>query len=296
MAIATQLEKKKKKVASDRLPHRRWELAVKLASAEGTPTRTVDASIKRAVRYLRATDSAYMTVNREIWARHRWPDIDAALAIYDSDSTDDKRKRYIESAFLARRTYEEIAEDMHISVDAVKAYELFFFDVRDIIDNKAAVCGSVLLPFMTKAEKDNMFMAIAYFFGWEAFTAYSIGESIREVEEWVLTQRNRNARLNSLIYVNNVDAANPRNAEVVMTTAMHIDVMEEKDKDRRAGAGQLGETKDSVQMLLNSAPTNIMPIKELRADEARVLPGAVEESYVEAKKPEPMEHGKVKQS
>lgn len=287
---------KKKKAINDHLPCRRWELAKAVCSAGITPPYSLDSVVKRAIRYLRVIHAEYTTPGQEIWARRRWPDIDVAFAIFDSDSVDDRRKRRIESAFLAKRSYKEIAEDISISVDAVKVYEELFFDIRDIVDNKAAVCGSVIAPFMDRADKDNMFMAIAYFFGWDAFTAYSTGESIQEVEQWIDSQRRRTARLNALISVSNIDAANPRNAEVVMNTAIHMDVMEDKDKDRRLGSNQLGETKESVQLLLNSAPTNIMPVKELRADEARVLPGAVESPYVEAKKPEPIEHGKAKQS
>jgi hypothetical protein len=280
----------------DDAPDKCWAAAKKFAALANRPPRTADNWIMRTYRFQKAlqnnTDPA-----QEMRASKWWPDIYGATAIYLNTSSTDRRKRIVECGVLARKDNGFIAKELCVNEDVIAAYVALFFNIRKILDNQSAICGSILSRFMEYGDKDNMFYALAYFFGWNVFYAYTLGGSTAEVDTWIRITTNRNHRINALTASSTIDPTNPLNAEVLYNVTTHMDLMEDKDRDRRTAGGiALGETKDNLQVLLNSAPTNIMQLKGLQADEARVLPGAAEGEYVEAEKPEPIEHGKAKQS
>jgi hypothetical protein len=91
--------------------------------------------------------------------RHLW----AADRVYYSGRTD--RTRYgLEAQILARVEYEDISRDTGMSVEAIDTYEKVFFNVRDRLDQRGYIAGTVLLDaFMSGLSGRTQELTAKYF-------------------------------------------------------------------------------------------------------------------------------------
>jgi hypothetical protein len=258
-------------------PDWRWQRLKSLVESDRQlPSRVSDPILRRGYQFFKKRAKAIDLEDR-IWLQADFPDIYDAHAQFCNDNSE---KWIIEAAVLAGQTDEFIAEYIGKSVATVKAYQDYFFDVRDKMKAEGYIQNRFLkLPFMSGAgtfDYDTMLkMAALSSGGWRLVRELLNHQQISpEGIKWLKISFLHNLILKGWISINRIEPNNFSSVELINST-LRLAEMEHNahqaklaQKDAKA---QESELLMGLQVLLNSVQTGILRPEIVVGDEQRAM-------------------------
>jgi hypothetical protein len=146
----------------------RWQRVLELDEGGASPSRSRDDQwVRRARKYQQR--KATLHVHTEARLEAAYPDIHLAWQIHDNLVTN--FLWIIEAGVLAGVSQEELAKYLALTPEVIEAYEKLFFDVRDKLDARGYILGSVVGPLLsrgiTSADPDGFWKVLSFNGGWE---------------------------------------------------------------------------------------------------------------------------------
>lgn len=269
----------------DDCPSWRWDRAVRHTTDGTTPSRVCnDNLVRKGWQYLRRLNNC-QSADDVAWLKNDYPALHKAYCLFENTRS---LKWVLEATLLTRITYEDINAYTGIDVDAVDAYESYFFNVRDKLDFRGYISSRILLPVATNGtgprDYDFMLKAVGYFGGWEILKEMlNVGPMGDENRKWFEDSFTADMWRKGLLAVRRLDPNNFNATEIIANVMKMIEIQNEVSKGGGMGGkgSQQAAFLEALQGLLNDCPTVTMKNAEvMAADEPRVLAGGVtEETY-----------------
>lgn len=240
------------------------------------PRRTADPLVRRGYQYLKRRKSLYLNPADEHWIRSDYPDLFSAHNMWQDTMSE---RWIVEAGILANQSCDFLASYVASKPETVRAYERYFFDIRDKLGSPGYIINRLIRPGISQGtvegEYDQMVKLAAWVGGWKLvqdtidarhLTAESIGwlktAFIHELVKkgWMAAR---------MIRVNNFTASELINSVLRLAeleqTALQAKLAQkgEEVKDNELYAG--------LQALLNSAQTGILRPELVVGDEDRAL-------------------------
>lgn len=167
-------------------PQYRWELLRQMVDNRVMPSRRPEDDWLRTghsflSRMRRGKTAAAYQLQRE------QPDLYRA---YTLSLHRESESWIIEAGLLTDVSYEELAQYIHATPEAIKLYEFYFYNVRDKLSSRGYVLNHILMPSMrgglSQRDFDFLYKTLAYCAGWPIFKEFfELHEMDPKVEMWV---------------------------------------------------------------------------------------------------------------
>jgi hypothetical protein len=258
-------------------PGWRWSRIEQLIKRElSPPRRTSDPLIRRGYQYLKRRMALYLNPSDEHWVREDYPDLFAAHNMWQDTMSE---RWIVEAGILADQTHEFLASYIASKPEVVRAYENYFFDIRDKLRSPGYIINRLIRPGVSQGtaegEYDQMVKLAAWVGGWKLVqdtidARHLTYESISWLKTAFVHELVKKGWLAArLIKVNNFTAPELINSVLRLAeleqTALQAKLAQkgEEVKDNELYAG--------LQALLNSAQTGILRPELVVGDEERAL-------------------------
>ena len=239
------------------------------------PRRTADSLIRRGYQYLKRRNSLMQNPGDEHWVRSDYPDLFAAHNMYQNTSSE---RWIVEAGILADQTPEFLADYTATRPEVIRAYENYFFDIRDKLKSPGYIITRLLKPALrgtAKDEVDFMIKLAAWVGGWR-LVQDTIDARHLSVESigWLKTAFIHELVKKGWMAVRRIDVNNFTASELIGHVLRLAELEQSAKQMELAQKGEKvkdNEIYTGLQALLNSVQTGILRPEKVVGDEERAL-------------------------
>jgi hypothetical protein len=261
----------------DNSPGWRWARVEYLVAHDlPLPRRATDSLIRRGYQYLKRRENLKSSPGDEHWVRADYPELFAAHNMYQDTASE---RWIVEAGVMANQTPEFLADYIASRADVIRAYESYFFDIRNKLTSSGYIINRLIRPGIAKGtvegEYDQMIKLAAWVGGWrlvqDTIDARHVSmEGISWLKTAFVHELVKKGWLSArVIKVNNFTAS-----ELIGHVLRLAELEQSAMQTRLAQKGE--EVRDNemtagLQALLNSVQTGILRPEKVVGDEARAL-------------------------
>jgi hypothetical protein len=257
-------------------PGWRWSrIQYIIKNALPPPRRATDPLIRRGYQYLKRRNGILQNPGDEHWVRADYPDLFAAHNLYQNTSSE---RWIVEAGVLADQTPEFLADYTATRPEVVRAYEAYFFDIRDKLKAPGYIITRLLRPALrgtAKDEVDLMVKLAAWVGGWR-LVQDTIDARHLSVESvgWLKTAFVHELVKKGWLAVRRIDVNNFTASELIGHVLRLAELEQSAKQMELAQKGE--QVKDNeiytgLQALLNSVQTGILRPEKVVGDEERAM-------------------------